>query len=423
MVAGLPILVGVSAGSGNPWGVVGASVLAGITTALAIAARFGARRLVVLVGMAAAAMTPWVGVRAGSEITAGDVVFVVAIALVLVYRLAHPWLGPQSSAPALGGIALITVAGLVSTFFAPDPVISIGQLTRFSASTVSILAFFALLAPSRREVLLLSLAFVAGTLVSAVIGVLFVDEIYGRAVGLSLHSNHLGLVVFMAIGILLGASGGGDRRIAMVGLAILMFAAVVTGSRASMGGVILTGALYLWATRRVVLLRRVVVVIVGVLVAMSLGWISVPTTNGVGRLLGDETVAGSNAKRVDEVATSLEQIWEHPVTGSGFGAALEAHNIYLQLWQAGGVLALGGVAVNWALAIGALRQGRRQQDGLLIGLASAYVAYLVMGLVGNQLWDRYIWVIFALMIAARRGLDTDTSPTGGGVDEVPAPIS
>lgn len=401
----------------------GACTLVGTMAGLAVTARFGVRRLVVLLGLAASAMVPWVGIRAGSEITAGDVVFAAAITLVIVYRLAHPRLGLQPYAPALGAIALITVGGMVGTFFAPDPAMSLGQLARFSASTVGILAFFALLAPSRREVLLLSLAFVAGTLVSAVIGVLFVDEIYGRAVGLSLHSNHLGLVVFMAIGILLGASGGGDRRIAMVGVAVLMFAAVVTGSRASIGGVVITGALYLWATRRVVLLRRVVVVIVAVLVAMSLGWISVPTTNGVGRLLGDETVAGANAERVDAVNASLEQIWEHPITGSGFGAALEAHNIYLQLWRGGGVLALAGLAVNWALAIGALRQGRRQQDGLLIGLASAYVAYLVVGMVGNQLWDRYIWVIFALMIAARRGQDTDTSPTGGGVDEVPAPIS
>jgi hypothetical protein len=68
-------------------------------------------------------------------------------------------------------------------------------------------------------------------------------------------------------------------------------------------------------------------------------------------------------------------------------------------------LALGGLAVLWALALGVLRLGRRRQDGLLIGLAAAYVAYLVMGLVGNQLWDRYLWVILALMIAASRSQD------------------
>lgn len=416
-IAGLLMLVGLAVGSETSVGRVVAVGLATATTMTALAAWLGLRRLILGLGMVATAMAPWVGVRAGHEVAASDVVILAAILVAAVYRLTHRRFSFTPYVLGLIAILLVVAGGLLGTFFAPDPMSSLFQLARFSASTIGIVLFFALLSPTRREVVLLAMAFVLGTLVSAGVGMLFIDSTYGRPVGLSLHSNHLGLVVFMAIGIMLGLSRSGDRQLVMGGVVVLAIAAVYTGSRASLVGLVCTGIMFLWATRRLSLLRRVLIAMAIAVAAWTVGWISIPAVNSIGRALGDDTVADANAERADVVSASVEQIQAHPVTGSGFGSALEAHSIYLQLWQGGGVLALIGLTILWIVALRALRRGRQRRDELLIGLAASYIAYLVVAAVGNQLWDRYLWVIFSLMIAARAAPDLTSAP-GGSMAEV-----
>ena len=92
--------------------------------------------------------------------------------------------------------------------------------------------------------------------------------------------------------------------------------------------------------------------------------------------------------------------------GEGFDVVLVAHNIYLQLIQGGGVLALVGFVV---FATGIMRSTRTVTCGELLraGIPQALLAastaamgtWLLYGLVGNALYDRYLYAPAGFVLA------------------------
>jgi O-antigen ligase len=145
-------------------------------------------------------------------------------------------------------------------------------------------------------------------------------------------------------------------------------------------------------------------------------------TAGLDRLVGGEQasislVQASNAARRVAFDSALREFAQSPVTGTGYGGVREAHNLYLQLLQGGGVLLFCTFA---AFALGALGRGyqlsrdeRLSPDlqRLAGALTLSVGVWLTAGLVQNTVYDRYLYVpvgfLLALSAVAARNMHTE----------------
>ena len=101
----------------------------------------------------------------------------------------------------------------------------------------------------------------------------------------------------------------------------------------------------------------------------------------------------------------MEGFASSPILGTGFATVRDAHDIYLQLLQAGGILALLSFIVFVA---GSLLTGlhlsrsaslSKPHRTLALALIASIVTWLVAGLAQNYVYDRYLYMPFALLLA------------------------
>ncbi len=239
-----------------------------------------------------------------------------------------------------------------------------------------------------------------------------------RAQGLTLHPNHLGLVSAMALPVALirairpvapGAGLGFTLR--NLGYALVLAVGIlVSGARAGLLAVVvaLVALPMLQDTRRRVgRLLALALIVVGMLGVVVL---DTPLASSLGIVTGSRltgSAAGTSASndyRISAYSSALRQIAGDPVVGQGFAVARVAHDIYIQLLQAGGIIALGAFLVVMAGAFRVRREIERcsvraPSSDLAVACNASVIAWLVNGAVQNQLYDRYLYIPLGLLLA------------------------
>jgi O-antigen ligase len=128
------------------------------------------------------------------------------------------------------------------------------------------------------------------------------------------------------------------------------------------------------------------------------------------RLVGGADPYGYVAQSTEERAQIYPAVWheilQRPLVGHGFEYVRGAHNIYLQLLHAGGLIALTAFFI---FAVGITVRGLRLAGTAAIpadlrSLATASVASLgvwlaVGGLVGTAIFDRFLYIPAGLILA------------------------
>jgi len=434
-----------AATSAGPLLALGAAVAVAVVGAAACGGRerllarsgddvLGSLALALLYG--AVATMPLNGVRVLPSVALCDVLLVGAGVAQGLRLLLDP--RPLHALPAWLPIAawLLALATLISTIFASQLGANLVPGAQFVVALLLTPIVIATIAdrPQRRARLVG--CFVAGALVNALVGVLDLaagthvgQAVTGlqftynhRVAGFTNHPNTLATVCALALPLTLAqlgaarASGGGRARTALALLIVvaLVFGVLVSGSRAGLvvaAAAVVVGCVRLRAVRRLVpaLLACVALALVAVSVASSTS-LFVATQR-----LGDgQEVASSNEARVSRYGVATQIATSRPLTGVGFATARRAHDIYLQLLQAGGVLALAAFAL---LAAGALRDAARlgadarldeRERELARALAICMLVWLGIGVVQNPLYDRFLYFTPGLIVAlaivpARRG--------------------
>jgi hypothetical protein len=397
---------------------------------------FGSRGVAGLAWAGAAFTAPFNGVRVSSLVAVSDVFLVLAVVAMLppmVVRGREP-LRSSSHEGVLVGIALIAVGGTLGTLFATQPVASLAGIAKFVLAAAGSVLAVRLWAPGTREVRWFCSLWLGGAVVSSLWALTLGPELVGRPLGLSTHPNHLGIVCLLATGIALGFILSGRplaRGLSMASFPLLVVVLVASGSRAALlGFFVMVPAVAVLSYRLQLAVRAGVVAAVFGLAVLA-GAVDLPASSGLGRLFGDGSTPASDVSRIEGLSTSIDRFERHPLTGEGFEFAQEAHNIYLQVLAAAGPLGLIGLVVVAGSVVRASSAGVRAASGrvsgdhaLLAGLAGGYVGYLVAGLFQNILWDRYLWLYIAAILALGASLlaaTTEALSSPGGTDSRPPP--
>ncbi|HUQ20915.1 MAG TPA: O-antigen ligase family protein [Gemmatimonadaceae bacterium] len=222
---------------------------------------------------------------------------------------------------------------------------------------------------------------------------IFLGGASGRQAGLTAHPNHLGMSASMVVPIAIGvAMKSRWRGIPLI--LVLMLGAIVSGSRAGQAGFVLAVAATLALSQRARRFAPVMIVATGVAIS-SVVWIYPNTVDTAARFFRfdttDKYVAQANEERADLSNQAIKDFAARPVDGVGLEVLNQAHNIYLQILAAGGLVLGAGFAVYF---LGVLRAGyaeRRSPDPLGLYLLVAVLVWIAAGTFGTQLTDRYLY--------------------------------
>ncbi|MBO0730040.1 MAG: hypothetical protein J2P57_12330, partial [Acidimicrobiaceae bacterium] len=127
----------------------------------------------------------------------------------------------------------------------------------------------------------------------------------------------------------------------------------------------------------------------------------------VQRLTGQVSVQGANDARIGALTQSLNDFVGSPIIGNGYGYVRDAHDIYLQAAAAGGAFGLiGFVLLLGAIVHSGVRSTFRTDLPfrlriLAAGLVGSLVTWLAVGIVENQIYDRYLYWPAGLLLAVR----------------------
>ena len=362
------------------------------------------RRMAPVLWAGVAFTAPLQGIRTGPVLALSDLLLIAAFAMILPDVLVG-WRRVVPAGVVIAFIVLVT-AGLAGTFFAADVGASLANLVRIVLAAAGSVTAMALWDPGRARLQQFAWLWFAGACTSAAWAAVTPRSFVGRAVGLSNHPNHFGLMCMLAVGLGVGlalSSTGWPRMAALGGVVLLLAGVGLSGSRAALLGTAVAIGLVALLTRRFRLLAASGVVVVLAAMAVVVGIVHIPDSNALARLGGGGGSAGSDVGRVQVAEEALTTIARYPLTGQGFQFAAEAHNIYLQALVVGGPLALLSFLCLSGLILRAagraVRRERHRRSGPLVaGLMAGYAAYLSTGFLWNILWDRYLWTYVALLL-------------------------
>lgn len=347
--------------------------------------------LVIVAGMFFAPLNDVRPTEAASFVTVTDALLVLGFVLLAPVLLRRKLSLPKSF---VFGWFLLLPAGLIASAAAVDPGTSFNHLARLLAAALLLPVAFVWWRPERRIIVWLASAYVLGAAVSvsaAVIeGPVAAESRYD---GLTTHANFLGhtAVIGVCLALFVVTQVQVQNRWIVYGLGLLCgYGAWISGSRASFVALVVVAALY-------PLIERSILAAGAVLFGLALTlifWTTIANSgdSALRRLLGTSHSQTSDQLRRDQLQSAFDEFLERPLTGNGLAHALDAHNIYLQMAAAAGLVGLlGFLFMLWALVSPLLTVQRPYHR-----LGYPALAYLVIGALDKSLWDRFIWVGLSL---------------------------
>jgi hypothetical protein len=376
------------------------------------------------------AMT-WNGVRIGGALAVSDIFLLLAAAAALPAlfdrQLMRQFMLPGwITIPAL----VISMIGLISMIFLDDSLVSLAGLLRLIAAMVVVPSVLGAIGGEQRALPWLVDMWILSAMANSAVAIadyglqLGIGEKIthvisaGRSTGLTTHSNHLGVAMCMTTPLILSRMVVAKTKVLRVSfflaLCVTGLAVLSTGSRGALVGyvvaVLLGTAMLPREVRRQTWKWVFVAGIAGVLMA-GLAFRG-EALNSLERLTGGDgdralaaQVSDSDNERSGLRAESLEQFESNPILGAGLVNARDAHLIYLQLMASTGLVGLTAFLAFLAGSVATSRKVFRdpnldiEASAIVAAAGAAVLVWAILGLVENQLADRYLYVPTGLIIA------------------------
>ena len=376
---------------------------------------------------AVAVLLPLNRLRPMEGVTLGDVALVL-LGLCLIPGLRRTGLPPRVLVPLLGTLVL-AAGGLLGTIVTQDWGTTFSSGTsyyggsgvlvfKFILGAPCVVAIVCILNPTVHVATVLARAYAVGggiTSLAAIGGQ--TDPYFQRAFGFSAHQMHLALsAMFGAIvclGWLVQTRSRLQRTVAVVLGLVNVWGMLLSGSRSAVLGT--TAALLYLAV--LAGKKGIGALVAGsALSAVVLYLLTpyMPQGSTLYRLFGhgqlNSQVVASNNQHLEVAHDAVREIGQHPLTGLGFGQGLDAHNLFLEAANVGGVLGVVGLCMIWGtflvLWIRAFTQPDRREHALPLAMLAAVLGYFVLGQLENIIWDRHLWFFIALTLFAARAHGT-----------------
>lgn len=376
----------------------------------------------VLLGMVCAPMSGLVPVSSVTVVTFADVFFILGFGLLVPTIVTN-----RTSPPIMYvlGALIVVLVGAVTSLGADNPVTSFSLMSRLVVTALGFPLFFMLWRPGWRLTGYLAGGYVAGVVISAGYGLFFGGSTgENRYIGLSEHPNALGLTgLFGAflVPFIVSVMPRSHRWFWWT-LGLGNLAAIwLSGSRAALLVAVVVALLYpaiersLKATGLLIVAGACALPVVQTLLNNN-------STNLLDRLLGGGSASASDLAREQAIDIALTSFWQHPLLGKGFEGALDAHVIYLEVAVCVGVIGTIGYLFLLGSATYPILTAVRPYHRI----AYPALCYMMVGLITNALWDRYIWAVLSLSFLAAlpyRPDDEvpDAAPYGASTKEEVAP--
>lgn len=386
------------------------------------------RLALLLMSMAMVTMT-LNGVRAGGSMAVSDAFLILALAAsvpaLFDRRLARPVMLPGWLLLPAGALIFV---GLISMIFMDDSLVSLAGLLRLVAALLLVPLTVGLIGGTQRAIVWLIDLWIVSAMINAAVAIsdyalhtTIGEQVThvisaGRSTGLTTHSNHLGVAMCLTTPLVIGRIATAKtpvQRVFLFGaLCATGLAVLSTGSRGALVAFGLAALLGCWMLPAELRRQSVkMLLLAGVAGAILAGAaFRGEATQSFERLLGSNqavamTVDESDRERKDAREKGIEQFSGSPVFGAGLVNARDAHMIYLQLAASSGVIGLLAFLAFLAGSIEAARRRARVPDlpievRAAIATAGASVAiWALLGLVENQIADRYLYVPSGLVVA------------------------
>lgn len=392
MAVCLVVLVPVATGS-VLGGLFAIGLIAGVTS-IGVVGFEGTAIGALVLGVALSPMDNLRPVSAIAFVSISDVFLLVGVGCLIPVVMGRRWsLDPwfMAAVSGLSGVALL------SSFFAAEPVASLLSVVRLVIGAMLLPIVFMIWRPGATIAITLAWAYVLGN--AANFAASFTQGVGdgGRRIGFSTHPNIMGLCAMLAIGVAIVLWEVLPRfwGVMALGAAALCAGGVwFSGSRAALVAAVAMIALYPIVSRSIVtavaLFGASLPVIFVAAQAILAG--ENASDNAFGRLLGGGSAQGSDIEREMLAEIARGQFEAHPIIGVGMADVYAAHNIYLQISAAVGVV---GVAFFAAMLAAVLVRclGIDRRFRLLILPAAGYV---MVGALTTIIWDRFVWCVLAL---------------------------
>lgn len=377
---------------------VAAIVAIGLAVFLAVMVNFGLVRTATGIIVLAMVFAPLNDVRPSSSlsfVTAADLLFLlgfVLLAPVIAFRRIEP---PMFF---VLGSTILLAAGFLASLGSTEPGVSFNHMTRLVVAALGLPVVFMLWRPNKGTVALLASAYVAGQVFSVVDAFIEGPVGNGRYDGLTTHPNFFGLSSLLAAGLvpyIVSLTPPARRWLPWAAGGFCLLGIWMSGSRAALLTIMLIVVIFPARERSMKAAGLLGLAGVGALVAFDRVF-DASGDNALARLLGGTSSYDSDNAREGLIAQGLTSFRSHPLLGTGFVDPLLAHNIYLEVAVAVGIVGLFGyVFIVWSTVSPLFTLPKPFNQ-----LAYPALAYAAVGLLTNALWDRFIWAALALALLA-----------------------
>jgi O-antigen ligase len=390
-------------------GTFGAAAALGIAGLLVVLVTVGIEKTAVAILLCAFVTSPMDNLRpsaAVSFVTFSDLLFFVGIGTLIPILLVSRF---QRQAPMLIGVFGVFTMGLVTSVACTNPAGSFNGLARLVVGALVMPVVFMLWRPGRRVLYSFAAAYVLGNCISVAYSVITrTVSVDGRYAGLTQHPNVFGLVELLALGLLPYLwfnTHKAYRWGLLVAGAVCGYGVWISGSRAALLVTVAIVPLYVLLSRSIehALLLFGAGIVPLYLVGKAFTSPDVGSGSALERLRGGGSATASDKAREILLDKVISQFTAHPILGDGFGSAAEAHNIYLQVAAAGGII---GLVFYLLVLFSAIRQPLVLGSGYVL-LALPAMAYALIGPLTPLIWDRYIWCVLALPFLVPRSDEPD----------------
>ncbi|MEJ7635443.1 O-antigen ligase family protein [Aeromicrobium sp.] len=327
-------------------------------------------------------------------VTASDVCLLVAT-LLLAPGLLMKKVQPQVLFLAAAGC--LVAVGLISSVANPEPFVNLNIMLRLVVGALLLPVLFMLWRPPRAVLVTFAIAYVAGNVVNVVQSVAFgATSFENRYIGLTTHPNVLGLCALLGLALVPFIYQELPKAYAWIVVGAggtCAYGIWISGSRAALLVAVAVAVLYPVLSKSIE--TAVLLFGVSILPAYVVGRILTSgevQNNILGRLVGGGSASASDQVREQVAQKALDKFLANPIVGGGFGEVLEAHNVYLQIAAACGLV---GAVFYVILLVAVVRQPFMLGSSNLL-LALPCMSYIMIGLMTPLIWDRYIWCVLAL---------------------------